>query len=272
MFRKLFLTATVLGLVLLFSACSVIQQAIPDQKVDNLLGLDNTEIFTEITTVEPEVPEIFLKDIPEVFIKNSSNLEAQATSSYLPFFVYTSVKDLTTSTAFTPKAVEQEVFFEELVIKGETDTYPDSIKANFSGAYAGFWDGYVGPNERSSWKALSAERQAAIIDSYKAAKTKNLSMFKRGGKANLVFVKDQGNCVPGKCVYKLAKTQSQSVMVSLETEDAKKFLKIASPGSEDLDPNSALLLSWFTFSDLNFPEGTTLSLKLNTPAGIVKFK
>ncbi len=272
MFRKFFSSAVVLSLVFLFSACSVIQQAIPDQQVDNLLGLDNSEIFTEITAVEPEVPEIFLKDMPEVFVKASSDLQAQAANMYLPFFVYNSVKDLTTSSAFTPKAVEQEIFFEELVIKGESDTYPASLKAHFSGAYAGLWDGFVAPNERSSWLALSSERQTAIINSYKAAKTKGLTMFKHGGKADLIFVKDSSNCVSGKCVYKLAKTQSESVMVSLETEEAKKFMKIASPGNEDLNPNSALMLSWFTFTDLNLPEGTTISLKLHTPAGIVKFR
>ncbi|MCA9839219.1 MAG: hypothetical protein KC422_20070 [Trueperaceae bacterium] len=276
MFRKLFLSAILVSLALVFSACSVIQQAIPDQQVDNLLGIDNTEIFTEVTTVEPAVPEIFMKDVPEVFLK-SSELQAQASAMYLPFFAYNSVKDLTTSAAFKPKSVDQEIFFEELIIRGESDSYPDTIKASFSGAYAGFWDGFVGPNERSSWGLLSEERQNAILKSYSDAKAKapaasKMAMFKHSAKANLVFVKDKSNCISGKCVYKLAVNQSGSVLLSLSTEEAQTFLRIASPGNEDLNPNSALMLAWLEFADLNLPEGTSMGLKIQTPAGVVKFK
>ena len=265
--KKGLLALLVMGFICLLSACGVIQSFIPDQKVDNLLGVDELELTTELLPAQPEIPEVFLKEIPEVFLHDGL-LESQASTRYVGLFTYQSINDYLDDLVFTPKVLEQDIYLSEVTLSSSKElSFPNRLDVAFSGAYVGVWDGFSKQNEQNPWASLSQERKAEILATYETAKSKDLTMFKRTDEARLVYVK--ASCSALSCNYKLETKESDVIKLVLSDAEVKKLFEIAQSAEAQ---NSGFVFAWLSVSGVGLEDGMSASVSLDTPAAVIKFQ
>jgi len=268
--KKYFCYLSLSLLVLLLASCSAIASLTPNQDIADPFGFNETVISTELSPNQPQVPEIFLRDVPEVFLR-PSELDSQADSLYLPFFIYNAVDELNEELTLEPTALEQPISFARLSLSADAETlFPERIPASFSGLYLGAWDGFVGTNERLDWTTLSQERRSEIIASYTTAKENDLALFSQTRKAELVFEKDAANCSALSCQYNLLVSESDATRIELNKSEITKVLSIMNSETKD-SKNSSCIFAWFDLSNANLNSNLKAQVTLESGVATLSF-
>lgn len=258
-------------LVLILASCSAIANLTPNQEIADPFGFNETVISTELSPNQPQVPEVFLRDVPEVFLR-PADLKSQADGLYLPFFIYNAVNELNEELSLEPTALEQPISFPILSLSADLETvFPERIPASFSGLYLGAWDGFVGTNESLDWTTLSQERRTEIIASYTEAKENDLALFSQSNKADLIFEKDTANCSALTCSYKLVIAESDTTSIQLNQAEISKLLAIINSDTKDTK-NSSCVFAWFDLTNANLDANLNAQVTLESGIATLSFK
>ncbi len=268
--KKYFCYLSLSLVMLLLTSCSAIAKLTPNQAIADPFGFNETVISTELSPNQPQVPEVFLRDVPEVFLR-PTDLQSLTNELYLPFFIYNAVDELNKELALAPTALEQPISFPSLTLSANVETvFPERIPASFSGLYLGAWDGFVGSDERLDWTTLSQEQRTEIIASYTKAKENELALFSQTNKAELVFKKDAANCSALSCNYNLLISESDATSIQLNKTEISKVLAIMNSATKN-SKNSSCIFAWFDLSNANLNPNLKAKIILESGFATLKF-
>ena len=269
MLKRFFLLASSLLVLLFVTACGVVAAFIPDQQVENALGISGEIMEADLAHTEPE-PFDTPSGQSVSFVKDALNPTSDSGYWYFPPVFVRKMENSDETIPIDPNELVQPLGFSRLIITKGTDDgldFPDMIEVSGSFRLI-IWDGFAGEANNLAEYLINEE----IYNSWSEAISRNRSLD-QSISGTLTFNKDTSStCNTRKCTYRAndddGTTQALGLF-SFDKADLQILEAILQSGTND---NSIIAVANFSMtSNPAIEVDSTAEVIIDAGTSTVKF-